>query len=100
MSRLVLLLPLQTECNLLMRQQSRSTLYGVSRNGPVNKCQACSQVWLASPEQVVDECRFWEHHWVWWTAPFVGAFLAAKLYAKYVMPKDQLKELRTEAGTA
>ncbi|KAL3162086.1 hypothetical protein ABBQ38_009151 [Trebouxia sp. C0009 RCD-2024] len=40
---------------------------------------------------------FWEHHWVWWTAPFLGAFLAAKLYAKYIMPKDQLKELRADA---
>ena len=37
---------------------------------------------------------------MWWTAPFVGAFLAAKLYAKYVMPKDELKELRAEVGTA
>ena len=45
-------------------------------------------------------CRFWEHHWVWWTAPFVGAALAAKLYAKYVMPKDQLKELRSEVQAA
>lgn len=45
-------------------------------------------------------CRFWEHHWVWWTAPFLGAALAAKLYAKYVMPKDQLKELRAEVKAA
>ncbi len=44
--------------------------------------------------------RFWEHHWVWWTAPFLGAALAAKLYAKYVMPKDQLKELRAEVKAA
>ncbi|DBA86464.1 hypothetical protein WJX79_005209 [Trebouxia sp. C0005] len=43
---------------------------------------------------------FWEHHWVWWTAPFLGAALAAKLYAKYVMPKDQLKELRAEVKAA
>lgn len=43
---------------------------------------------------------FWEHHWVWWTAPFLGAALAAKLYAKYVMPKDQLRELRAEVEQA
>lgn len=43
---------------------------------------------------------FWEHHWVWWTAPFLGAAIAAKLYAKYVMPKDQLKELRAEVAEA
>lgn len=48
----------------------------------------------------LSECRFWEHHWVWWTAPFIGAALAAKLYVKYVMPKDQLKELRTEVANA
>ncbi len=50
--------------------------------------------------QWVCMCRFWEHHWVWWTAPFLGAALAAKLYAKYVMPKDQLKELRAEVKAA
>ncbi len=37
---------------------------------------------------------------MWWTAPFLGAALAAKLYVKYVMPKDQLKELRAEVKAA
>ena len=35
-------------------------------------------------------CRFWENHWLWWTAPFVGGLTAGKLYMKFWMPKDQL----------
>lgn len=34
--------------------------------------------------------RFWENHWLWWTAPFVGGLTAGKLYTKFWMPKDQL----------
>lgn len=34
--------------------------------------------------------RFWENHWLWWTAPFVGGLTAGKLYMKFWMPKDQL----------
>ena len=60
--------------------------------------------WL-SPQKLLDinkdlNCRVWTHHWVWWTAPFVGAALAAKLYVKFIMPKDQLKELRDEVQAA
>lgn len=73
-----------------------------------NFCQALMQStacpdlpWaIAAGEKGGPVCRFWEHHWVWWTAPFLGAALAAKLYAKYVMPKDQLKELRAEVEQA
>ena len=34
--------------------------------------------------------RFWENHWLWWTAPFIGGLTAGKLYTKFWMPKDQL----------
>jgi glycerol uptake facilitator-like aquaporin len=30
---------------------------------------------------------FWEHHWLWWTAPFVGGFAAVVPY-KYLSSLD------------
>ena len=41
--------------------------------------------------------RFWENHWLWWTAPFVGGLTAGKLYTKFWLPKDQLPDLAKKA---
>jgi len=34
---------------------------------------------------------FWEHHWIWWTAPFVGGLTAAKVYSLLFMPRSFFK---------
>ena len=44
-----------------------------------------------------DDCRFWENHWLWWTAPFIGGLTAGKLYTKFWLPKDQLPDLAKKA---
>ena len=44
-----------------------------------------------------DDCRFWDNHWLWWTAPFVGGLTAGKLYTKFWLPKDQLPDLAKKA---
>ena len=38
-------------------------------------------------------CRYWDHHWIWWTAPFIGGLTAGKLYEKFWLPKEQLAGL-------
>ena len=38
-------------------------------------------------------CRYWDHHWIWWTAPFIGGLTAGKLYEKFWLPKEQLAAL-------
>ncbi|KAK9815773.1 hypothetical protein WJX72_009249 [[Myrmecia] bisecta] len=32
---------------------------------------------------------YWDHHWIWWTAPFIGGITAGKMYASLFLPKDQ-----------
>ncbi len=44
-----------------------------------------------------DDRRFWDNHWLWWTAPFVGGLTAGKLYTKFWLPKDQLPDLAKKA---
>ena len=89
---------LTLQCNTKSHQLQYVLTLGVGRvrqtYNALGGKQSCTVLdWLVT-------CRFWEHHWVWWTGPFVGALFAAKLYAKYVMPKDQLKELRDEVAAA
>ena len=31
---------------------------------------------------------FWEHHWLWWTAPFVGGLMAVVPY-KYMLQNEE-----------
>ncbi|KAL3145082.1 hypothetical protein ABBQ38_001694 [Trebouxia sp. C0009 RCD-2024] len=61
----------------------------------------CLDMWILGPvsSMCINPARalgpalvtgFWENHWLWWTAPFVGGLTAGKLYTKFWMPKDQL----------
>ena len=78
----------------------QTSIFGAAHSSITHSMQPLVICMDATQDGHTAGCRFWEHHWVWWTAPFLGAFLAAKLYAKYVMPKDQLKELRDQVAAA
>ena len=46
-----------------------------------------------APAAVAEHCvvcpRMWEHHWIWWTAPFIGGPAAAVLYSRLFLPMKQ-----------
>ena len=42
--------------------------------------------------------RFWENHWLWWTAPFIGGLTAGKLYTKFWLPKAQMPAAARKAA--
>ncbi|DBA90629.1 TPA: hypothetical protein ACH3X1_003857 [Trebouxia sp. C0004] len=68
----------------------------------------CLDMWILGPvsSMCINPARalgpavvtgFWENHWLWWTAPFVGGLTAGKLYTKFWLPKDQLPDLAKKA---
>ena len=36
---------------------------------------------------LICDARFWENHWIWWTAPFVGGISAGLIYKNLFMEK-------------
>lgn len=69
----------------------------------------CLDMWILGPvsSMCINPARalgpalvtgFWENHWLWWTAPFVGGLTAGKLYTKFWLPKDQLPAIAKAAA--
>ena len=59
---------------------------------------AAGKITRHSPAAVVApsscEMNYWTWHWAYWVAPIIGAVLAAQVYDRILLPRDEHIEVK------